>query len=190
MFSYTQLDADFNCIRRPQCVLDLRNGFKPIVERTENPMNTLVRKANLLAVLTLLVVLIISGLAAYGGGANARPNTTSTQPKPGATTVVRNQPPSQPRPLSYSYSGHTDVVHSVAWSPDGKRLASASYDRTVQVWEAASGTHLVTYTGHTGPVYSVAWSPDGKRLASAGADQTVQVWEAASGTHLVTYTGH
>ena len=39
-------------------------------------------------------------------------------------------------------------VDSVAWSPDGKRLASASYDQTVQVWEASSGTHLLTYTGH------------------------------------------
>ena len=97
-------------------------------------MNWHTRKAKLLALLTLFLVLIISGLAACGGGANARPNTTSTQPKPGATTVVRNQPPSQPGSLPSSYSGHTDAVYSIAWSPDGKRLASAGADNTVHVW--------------------------------------------------------
>ena len=48
-----------------------------------------------------------------------------------------------------TYKGHSDAVYSVAWSPDGKRLASASADRTVQVWEASSGTHLLTYKGHS-----------------------------------------
>ena len=60
----------------------------PIAERTENPMNTHTCKAKLLALLTLLAVLIISGLAACGGGANAQPNTTTTQPQPSATAVV------------------------------------------------------------------------------------------------------
>jgi WD40 repeat protein len=67
-------------------------------------------------------------------------------------------------------------VTSVPWSSDGKRLASASYDKTVRVWDTSSGQTLLTYKGHTAAVYSVAWSPDGKRLASASADQTVQVW--------------
>ena len=58
---------------------------------------------------------------------------------------------------------------SVAFSPDGKRLASASRDGTVKVWDAATGQEIRTLKGHTGFVTSVAFSPDGKRLASAGS---------------------
>ncbi len=94
-----------------------------------------------------------------------------------------------PRTLPYSYHGHTDVVESVAWSPDGKRLASASNDRTVQVWDASNDQKLLTYHGHLDVVNSVMWSPDGKRLASASNDQTVQIWDASSGRTLLTYSG-
>jgi tetratricopeptide (TPR) repeat protein len=67
----------------------------------------------------------------------------------------------------------------VAFSPDGRRLASASNDQTVRVWDAATGKELLTLKGHTGRVFSVSFSPDGRRLASAGFDRTVRVWEAS-----------
>ena len=85
--------------------------------------------------------------------------------------------------------GHASNVPGVAWSPDGKRLATASWDRTAKVWDAASGQELLTLGGHTGDVNSVAWSPDGKWLATASGDWTAKVWDAASGQEWVTLKG-
>ena len=64
----------------------------------------------------------------------------------------------------------------MAFSPDGKRLATASDDQTAKVWDAESGKELLTLRGHSGPVNGVAFSPDGKRLATASGDGTVQVY--------------
>jgi len=70
---------------------------------------------------------------------------------------------------------HSSVVQAMAWSPDGKLLASGSADAAVQVWDAHTGKTLLTYKGHAGIVEAVAWSPDGKLLASASADKTGRV---------------
>jgi len=90
----------------------------------------------------------------------------------------------------YIYRGHTQAVHSAVWSPDGKRIASASDDTTVQVWNAGDGSSVLTYHGHAYAVNAVAWSPDGKRIASASSDTTVQVWNAGDGSSVLTYSGH
>jgi WD40 repeat protein len=90
----------------------------------------------------------------------------------------------------FTYRGHTDTVFGIAWSPDGRRIASGSVDKTVQIWDASNGHHLFTYTGHTDVVLGVAWSPDGRRIASGSSDKTVQVWDASNGHHLFTYIGH
>ena len=102
--------------------------------------------------------------------------------------------PNPPEPSAgttlLTYRGHSGYVYAVAWSPDGSRIASGSYDQTVQVWDAATGAALLTYGGHSSFVNAVAWSPDGRRIASASHDNTVQVWDAATGASLLTYEGH
>ena len=71
------------------------------------------------------------------------------------------------------------AVLSVSWSPGSKRIASASDDATVQVWDANDGQHAFTCNGHSKAVYSVNWSFNGADIASGGADSTAQVWQAA-----------
>jgi WD40 repeat protein len=90
----------------------------------------------------------------------------------------------------HALMGHRGGVRSVAYSPDGQRLATASWDMTARVWDAATGRALLTLKGHASGVHSVAWSPDGLRLATGSADGTAKVWPAAGGRELLTLKGH
>jgi WD40 repeat protein len=64
----------------------------------------------------------------------------------------------------------------VSWSKDGKTLASASLDKTIRLWDVASGKELRTLKGHDAGVWSLSWSPDGKTLASGSEDRTIRLW--------------
>ena len=81
-------------------------------------------------------------------------------------------------------------IFSVAFSPDGTSLASASFDNTVLLWDVSTGQPKTTLEGHTDRVLSVAFSPDGSTLASASLDGTVLLWDVSTGQLKTTLEGH
>jgi WD40 repeat protein len=81
-------------------------------------------------------------------------------------------------------SGHTGAVTSVAYSADGKHVLSGGEDKTLKLWDAATGKEVRTFTGHRGGVTSVAFNPDGNTALSGSSDSTLRLWEVASGREL------
>jgi WD40 repeat protein len=97
------------------------------------------------------------------------------------------------------YTQHQDTPIRLSWSPDGSKLASGGWDRTIHLWEAMTGRQLGIYTGHSNIITALGWSPDGTRILSAGSDlvyrsqdQHVEqhIWDAQARERFVTYTDY
>jgi WD40 repeat protein len=85
---------------------------------------------------------------------------------------------------------HNDRIDSIAFSPDGRTLASGGRDEIIKLWDVVSGKEDQQLRGHRGAVYSLAFAPDGKTLASGSEDQTVRLWDPATGKSIDPATGH
>ena len=92
--------------------------------------------------------------------------------------------------LIRTMAGHTNTTWGLGFSPDGKRLASASIDQTGRLWDGETGQPIAVLRGHTGPVWDETFSPDGTRLVTASEDHTLRLWDAGSGDLITVLRGH
>ena len=81
-------------------------------------------------------------------------------------------------------TGHSGRVNSIAYSPDGKMIASGSSDKTIKLWNSETLREIRTLTGHADSVNSVLFSPDGKTIISGSSDKTIRVWDVNTGNEL------
>jgi len=88
--------------------------------------------------------------------------------------------------LIRSIDTHRDAIYALAISPDGKTMATGSYDKQIKLWDLESGNELQTLEGHNGAIFGLAFRPDGKILASASSDRTIKLWETSTGKRTDT----
>jgi DNA-binding beta-propeller fold protein YncE len=134
-------------------------------------------------------------LQVYVSAALFAPSKTVLREVGGYTAIiscVKRSPPTSEHwsALLLTLEGHSNGVSAVQFSPDGSKLASASRDDKVMVWDASTGAHLHTLEGHSDWVTAVQFSLDSSKLASASWDKKVMVWNPSTGACLRTLEGH
>jgi len=140
--------------------------------------------------LVVLVLMSIAVLVRYNlfrsatsVGDNSTNNQTTGTPTLSPAIIPAQNVKDTPSALKLKreLKGHTAVVWAVAFSPDGKLLASAGADGAIILWDTKTWEHKEPLRGHTGDVYSLSFSPDGQTLASAGKDKTIKLWNTRTG---------
>ncbi|MBD2507665.1 serine/threonine protein kinase [Nostoc muscorum FACHB-395] len=140
-------------------------------------------------------LLLISSIVVLGLGGvwyfQTRPHTMSEySPSNSPPTSLPISAPSKSDFLPKAFKGHSSDVNSVAFSPDGTTLGSASDDKTIKLWNLASGEEIHTLEGHSNWIWTVAFSPDSKTLASGSADKTIKLWNVETGKLVRTLEGN
>ncbi|QLE51895.1 serine/threonine protein kinase [Nostoc sp. C057] len=140
-------------------------------------------------------LLLISSILVFGLGGvwyfQTRPHTMSEySPSNSPPTSLPISLPSKSDFLPKAFKGHSSDVNSVAFSPDGTTLGSASDDKTIKLWNLASGEEIHTLEGHSNWIWTVAFSPDSKTLASGSADKTIKLWNVETGKLVRTLEGN
>ncbi|MBC1220030.1 serine/threonine protein kinase [Nostoc sp. UCD121] len=140
-------------------------------------------------------LLLISSILVLGLGGvwyfQTRPHTMSEySPSNSPPSSLPISAPSKSDFLPKAFKGHSSDVNSVAFSPDGITLGSASDDKTIKLWNLTSGEEIQTLEGHSNWIWTVAFSPDSKTLASGSADKTIKLWNVETGKLVRTLEGN
>ena len=104
-------------------------------------------------------------------------------------TMFLWEPADKKQPIA-RLTGHQQLINQVHFSPDTRFIASASFDKSIKLWDGRTGKFLASLRGHVGPVYQIAWSADSRLLVSGSADSTIKVWNVQKGKLALDLPGH
>jgi len=154
------------------------------------------RNRGLLASIASIGFAIAFGVAGLSYGlikANSNTSSSPTSIEPVKTVDQTEIVRSADRYFSGNHitlNGHSNQVFRVSFSPDSKRIASSSADRTIKLWDAHSGTEIATLEGHDQKIGTVAFSPDGLHVASGSYDHSIKIWDTSIQQDVMTLSGH